>query len=175
MSEDDVSKACAKVGRFLYEFALVEREIDEGIIKVLDLEGGAADVLANGLDFFRKANLLRTVASETAPDKEKAGIGKLFNAIAEQNNDRVLMAHSTFAPAADEAVQFRRTVAKDGKINKQDPLWTKEKFEGSYTRLKEIRDRLTELRPRLTIIVREERGTEILSQYLYPSGSTSRR
>ncbi len=68
MSEDDLSKACAKVGRFLYEFALVEREIDEGIVKILDLKGGAADVLAGSVDFFRKANLLRTVALETAPD-----------------------------------------------------------------------------------------------------------
>ena len=27
VAEDDLSKACAKVGRFLHEFALVEQEI----------------------------------------------------------------------------------------------------------------------------------------------------
>ncbi len=31
--EDDLCKACAKVGRFLYEFALVEGEINSGIVQ----------------------------------------------------------------------------------------------------------------------------------------------
>ena len=171
MSEDNLLKACAMVGRFLYEFALVEREIDEGIAKILDLKGGAADVVAGGVDFARKANLLRTVVLETAVE-EKAGISKLFSTIFQQNDNRVFIAHSTFEPAADEAVQFRRTVARDGKIKKHDPLWTKEKFEASYKCSKEIRDQLTKLRPRLTIIVGEEGKTEILSHYLYTSGST---
>ena len=89
---------------------------------------------------------------ETAPQREKEDVNKLFNAIFEQNNDRNLMAHSTFELAADDGVQFRRTVAKDGKLKKEDPLWTKQKFEQSYERLQDIRDRLTKLRPRLTPI-----------------------
>ncbi len=133
--EDDLSKACAKVGRFLHDFALVEQEINGGIVQILDLKGTAADVIANSLDFIRKVNLFRTVALETAPEPEKEGVGKLFSAIAAQNDDRILMAHSTFELAADDGVQFRRTVAKDGKIKKEDPLWTKQKFEQSYNRL----------------------------------------
>ena len=37
--EDDLSKACAKVGRFLHDFALVEQEINDGIVQMLDLTG----------------------------------------------------------------------------------------------------------------------------------------
>ncbi len=133
--EDDLSKACAKVGRFLHDFALVEQEINGGIVQILDLKGTAADVIANSLDFIRKVNLFRTVALETAPEPEKEGVGKLFSAIAAQNDDRILMAHSTFELAADDGVQFRRTVAKDGKIKKEDLRWTKQKFEQSYNRL----------------------------------------
>ena len=64
--EDDLLKACAKVGRFLHDFALVEQEFNDGIVQILDLKGAAADVIANSLDFLRKHNLLRTVALETS-------------------------------------------------------------------------------------------------------------
>ena len=121
-------------------------------------------MIANILDFFRKANLLLTVALETAPQPEKGDVEKLFSAIAEQNDDRILMAHSTFELAADDDVQFRRTVAKGGKIKKQDPLWTKQKFEQSYTRLQDIRDKLTKLRPRLTLS--DKSKTQLFSNYL---------
>lgn len=171
--EDDLLKACAKVGRFLHDFALVEQEINDGIVQILDLKGAAADVIANNLDFFRKANLLQTVALETAPEPQKGGVKTLFNAIAAQNDDRILMAHSTFELAADDGVQFRRTVAKDGKINKTDPLWTKQKFEQSYKHLLDIRDKLTELRPRLTLS--EESKTQLFSNYLYTPASAELR
>src|SRR5215468_5844160 len=111
-AEDDLSKACAQVGRFLHEFALVEQEINNGIVQILDLKGDAADVIAHDIDFFRKVNLLKIIALETAPKTEKKSISKLFSAVAKQNNDRLLMAHSRFEPAAAEGVQFRRTVAK---------------------------------------------------------------
>ena len=61
------------------------------------------------------------------------------------------MAHSPFELADDDGVQFRRTVAKDGKIAKQDPLWTKQKFEGAYKRLQDILDKLRKLRPSLKL------------------------
>ena len=77
-------------------------------------------------------------------------IGELFSNTAEQNNDRILMAHSVFEPAANEGVQFWRTIAKDGKVSKPDPLWTKQRFDESYKRLHDIREKLTKLRPRLT-------------------------
>lgn len=170
--EDDLSKACAKVGRFLHDFALVEQEINDGIVQILDLKGAAADVIANNLDFFRKVNLLRTVALETAPQPEKGDINKLFSAIAEQNDDRILMAHSTFELAVDDSVQFRRTVAKDGKIKKEEPLWTKQKFEQSYKRLQDIRDKLTKLHPRLTLS--DESKTQLFSNYLNSPVSPSR-
>jgi hypothetical protein len=171
VAENDLSKACAKVGRFLHEFALVEQEINNGIANSLDLKGGAADAVAYSIDFFRKANLLQTVALETAPEAEKKDIEKLFSAIKEQNDNRVLMAHNVFEPVADEGVQFTRTVAKKGKIKKPDPLWTKQKFEDSYKRLRGIREKLTELSPRLTI-TSEEGRTRIFHHYLYTPASS---
>jgi hypothetical protein len=168
VAEDDLSKVCAKVGRFLHEFALVEQEISNGIVQILDLKGDAADVVANSIDFFRKANLLQTVALEIAPETEKNSIGKLFSAVAEENSDRILMAHSVFEPAANEGVQFRRTVAKDGRVKKSDPLWTKQDFENSYKRLRDIQEKLIELCPRLLGLSAEGRS-QIFSHYLASS------
>ncbi len=126
-------------------------------------------MVANGVDFMRKANLLLTVALETAPEAEKESIGKLFRAVADQNNKRIIMAHSMFEPAAaNEDVQFRRTVARDGKVNKSDPLWTKQNFEDSYKRLRDIRERLTKLRPMLKVSISEDGKTQMFRDYFYP-------
>jgi hypothetical protein len=65
---------------------------------------------------------------------------------------------------ATDSVQFWRTVAKDGKIKKEDPLWTKQKFEQSYKGLQDIRNKHTKLRPRLTLS--DESKTQLFSNYL---------
>ncbi|MGE0061430.1 MAG: hypothetical protein AB7T86_05055 [Xanthobacteraceae bacterium] len=171
MSEDELSQACSKVGRFLYEFALVEDGINGCITDILQLKGDAADVVAHSVDFFRKANLLRTVAMNTGPAADRTKITKLFSAIAEQNNNRVMLAHSVFEPAEGGGVQFRRTVAKDGAVKKQDPLWTHKDFAASYNRLQEICEQLKELRPTLVYTITEEGRTEILSRYSYANTS----
>lgn len=171
MASDELSKACEKVGRFLHDFALVEREINERIVDILNLKGDAADVVANSVDFFRKANILRTVAFETAPPEEKDAIGKLFSAIAKENENRVLLAHSAFEPAVDGGVQFRRTIAKDGKVKVHDPLWTKQQFEQASVRLKDIQTKLTKLKPQLTFKVTKGHS-ELFAHYLYTPVST---
>lgn len=155
------------MGRFLYEFALVEHEINEGIVQILGLKGDAADVVARSVDFFRKLNMLRTVAVELALESDKKKVGKVFSKIAEQNQDRILMAHSPFEPAPDEAVQFRRTVSKDGNVKKQDPLWSKQDFENAYQHMSEVRAKLKELRPSLTILISDDGKTQLVSQYMY--------
>ncbi len=167
MAEVDLTRACSQVGRFLYEFAIVEHEINESIVQILGLKGDAADVVAHSVDFFRKVNMLRTVAVELARGADKKMVGKVFNRIAELNLDRISMAHSPFEPAADEAVQFRRTVAKDGNVKKQDPLWSKQKFEDAYKQMGEVTANLKKLRPSLTISISEDGKTLLVSQYMY--------
>jgi hypothetical protein len=166
-TEDNLSRACAKVGRFLHEFALVEQEINNSIANILDLKGGAVDVVAHSVDFARKANLLRTVALETV---HKGYVEKLFRAIFKHNDDRVLMAHSVFEPTANEGVQFKRTVARDGKITKQDPLWTKQKFDDSYKGLRDAQEKLMELGQTLRFSAYDR--NRIFNRYLYTPASS---
>ena len=96
MCSDALSMACEKVGRFLHDFALLEREINNGIIAILELEGGAAEVLSQKLDFAKKVTLLKTIAMETAPPEEKQDIDTTFKAVWKQNENRLLMAHCSF-------------------------------------------------------------------------------
>ena len=49
-SADEVSLACQKVGRFLYDFARLEQEINERIVDILQPQGSAADVISHSLD-----------------------------------------------------------------------------------------------------------------------------
>ena len=171
MACNQLSLACQKVGRFLHDFASLEKEIDERIVDILQLKDDAAQVVANSVDFFRKLNILRTIAQATAPENEKKSVEKLFSAIAEHNNNRVLMAHSVFEPAADESVQFRRTIAKDGKVKVQDPLWSKNDFEEASAQLKKTCDGLAQLRPTLTYKVVDGRP-ELVNHYLFTPFST---
>jgi hypothetical protein len=164
---DDLSLACQRVGRFLHGFALLEHELNARIIEMLRLQGEGADVLAHGLDFAKKLNLLRTIAVVTAPSNDKKRVETLFSAIFEMNNDRILMAHCPFEPAGADAVQFRRTVAKDGKVNVKDPLWPSTKFDSAYANLENHRQALGELKPRLIIKIDENGRSEILSKYFY--------
>jgi hypothetical protein len=165
---NELDKACQKVGRFLHDFAEVEHEINEGIVSILDLKSDAANVV-HSIDFFKKVNILRIIANDTAPEEEKPKLKDVFSAIASQNNSRLIMAHCPFESAPDEGVQFKRTTANDGKITVHDPLWTPKMFADASKKLNELRDVLRGIRPRLTLTI-GERGSK-LSQYLYTPAS----
>jgi hypothetical protein len=168
MAEDEFSLACQKVGLFFHKFAFLEQEINERIVDMLKLKGDAADVVSHGLDFFKKFNLLKTVAVGQTPSEEKERVEGIFSDIAKQNDSRQVMAHSRFEPGIKGSVQFRRTVAKDGKVKVQDKdhLWTVERFAGEFEKLDELRAKLNELKPRLNIKYDEDGRSE----YWYQGG-----
>ena len=161
VTEEELSKACAKVGHFLHEFALVEQEINQCIVQILDLKGDAADWVVRKITFGNKSILLKIAALETAPPEERETMNELFTNVSKQNKNRNVMAHRIFEPADNDGVQFWPTVAND------DSLWTKQRFEDSYQDLHAIRENLKQLRPKLTFHISEEGKTETFSHYLY--------
>jgi hypothetical protein len=164
MAEDELSSACQKVGLFLHKFALLEQEINERIGDMLGLKGDAADVIAHSIDFMRKWNLLKTVALGQTPSKRKKRVAKIFSAIAIHNDNRVVMAHSRFEPGIKGSVQFRRTVAKGGKVEVQDQkhLWTVDRFTGECEKLDKLRAKLNKLKPELTVKYDRNGRSELL-------------
>jgi hypothetical protein len=165
----DLNAACAKVGRYLYEFALLEREINTSIVQILDLKSDAADVVSHSLDFFKKVNLLKIVANETAPKEDHDKLHDLFNDIAKLNESRVLMAHGAFEPVPNDGVQFRVTSARSGAVKVRDPLWTKQQFEDAYEKLRKTCESVKKVRPNLTITISAAGKSELLSAYTYGS------
>ncbi|MGY4299936.1 hypothetical protein ACVWXN_008031 [Bradyrhizobium sp. i1.4.4] len=147
----------------------MEREINTSIVQMLDLKSDAADVVAHSLDFFKKVNLLKIVANETAPKEDQDELQDLFNAIAKLNEGRVLMAHGALEPAQNDGVQFRVTSARGGAVKVREPLWDKKQFEDVYAKLQSTRESVKKVRPSLTVTISQDRKSELLSAYTYGS------
>jgi hypothetical protein len=151
---DPLGAACELVGRFLYHFAGVERRIDAAIAKLFELTEEATDILTANIDFNRKLNLIETIVDEQASEKPKkwrADATDLLNAIRRINNPpRQIVAHSSFEPAENGSVRFKRTEAK-GKLKRVEPVWTKEMFEKYFADMKnyavELDQLVAELKP----------------------------
>jgi hypothetical protein len=125
----DLEKACSLVGRFQYHFGRLEQKIDQAVIGLLDLDERTARIVTGSVDFARKVNLVRTSAYEqasTAENKEFAD--KTCDRVFKVNNARQLVIHSSFEPAPDGNVQFKRTVAKDGRVRIADQVWGDKEF-----------------------------------------------
>lgn len=121
------------VGRFLYEFALLEDAIDAGLAKILDLKGAAAKIATANMDFSRKVRTLRSaeVAKAAKPNAErKKFVDDTFSRIMEANNWRIIVAHSTFRESKS-GVKFVRVVA-DKKLKVTDEIWTERQFADRY-------------------------------------------
>jgi hypothetical protein len=129
---DPLAAACELVGRFLYHFSGVERRVDAAIAKLFELTDEATDILTANIDFNRKLNLIETIVDQQAsekPEKWRSDATGLLNAIRQVNSPpRQIVAHSSFEPAENGSVRFKRTVAK-GKLKRDEPVWTKETFE----------------------------------------------
>jgi hypothetical protein len=133
--DDPLGAACELVGRFLYHFAAVERRIDAAVAKLFELTDDAADTLTANIDFNRKINLIETMVNLQAPDKApewQKNATNLLKAIKGKNDPyRQIVAHSSFEPAENNSVRFKRTVAK-GKLQRNEPVWTKTMFDNHF-------------------------------------------
>jgi hypothetical protein len=63
---DPLEAACRLVGRFQYHFGRIEQKIDQGVIKLLDLDDKAGPIVTASVDFAKKLNLLWAVANQQA-------------------------------------------------------------------------------------------------------------
>ena len=61
------------------------------------------------------------------------------------NNDRQIVAHSSFEPASDGGVRFKRTVTKDGRVRTLDPGWTDTNFSQKYAEMIALESKLDRL------------------------------
>src|SRR5262249_26977731 len=118
---DPLERACSLVGRFQYHFARVEQKIDQAVIKLLDLDETAAPIVTGSVDFAKKLNLVRTSANgQAANDQDREFAERACREVFQINDKRQIVVHSSFEPGPTGGVQFRRTVAKDGRVRIDD-------------------------------------------------------
>ena len=101
--------ACRQVGQFLYHFSLLERELDDGIGKLLGIEAGAVDIVTANMDFARKVNVLRSaeVFKAEMPDEvRKKLLEETFSAIWSLNDKRKVVAHCPSHPESSQGWYF---------------------------------------------------------------------
>ena len=143
---DPLEAACSLVGRFQYHFGRVEQKIDQAVIKLLNLDEKAAPIVTGSIAFASKLNLVRTSAHQQAVnDKDKQFADDTCNGVFKINNVRQIVIHSSFEPAPDGGVQFRRTVAKDGRVRVDDQVWDDKEFNKHYANMSKLETELGRL------------------------------
>jgi len=139
--EDKLAHACRLVGLFQYHFARIEQKIDQGVIKLLDLDNKAGPIVTGSVDFAKKLNLLWAVAHEQATnDKGRKFVDRTCKDVFAVNIDRQRVIHSSFEPAPTGGVQFKRTVASHGRVSVDDQVWGDKKFNDQYTKMNKLAD-----------------------------------
>jgi hypothetical protein len=145
---DPLETACSLVGRFQYHFGRVEQKIDQAVIKLLDLDEKAGPIVTGSVAFASKVNFVRTSAYQQAVnDKDKEFAEKTCDDVFAVNNIRQTVIHSSFEPH-DGGVQFKRTVARDGRVRVDEPVWDDNEFSKHYSEMKKLEadlDKLIEL------------------------------
>src|SRR5262245_60951368 len=114
---DPLETACSLVGRFQYHFGRVEQKIDQAVIKLLDLDDKAGPIVTGSVDFAKKVNFVRTSAYQQAGNNnDKQFAEQTCDDVFDINDVRQIVIHSSFEPAPGGGVQFKRTVARKGRV-----------------------------------------------------------
>jgi len=75
-------------------------------------------------------------------DKDKQFANDTCNSVFKINNVRQIVIHSSFEAAPDGGVQFRRTVAKDGRVRVDDQVWDDKEFNKHYANMSKLETEL---------------------------------
>ncbi|MER9851263.1 hypothetical protein NKJ55_28890 [Mesorhizobium sp. M0106] len=112
----DLSGAFKLVGELLYHFAILEREIDLAMGKLLGIAGGPLDIVASNTDFMRKVKVLWStegfLAAQPDIDRKKL-LKQTWSSITQLNDDRKMAAHALFERIGDSVV-FRHVATGKG-------------------------------------------------------------
>lgn len=139
---DSTDTADKLVGRFLRNFATLERAIDEALVKLLKLEPQAGEIVLANMPFQKKVETLFASEKEfaAAPGKvREKTVADTRVQILTLNDQRNIAAHCSFDGTDDgRAVQFRQVVAKRDGLKISDVVWTVDDVERSCARVADL-------------------------------------
>jgi hypothetical protein len=141
---EDLDRAYAQVGRFMYHFANLEDQIDEALAKLLELKSDTANWVHYNMAFSKRFNFVFNVTLDQIADpKERGRVKAILQKVGPCNSDRNLLAHSRFEPFKD-GVKFM-PVQKGGKSTATIPPWSNEDFETKYANMKRLVEQLKDV------------------------------
>lgn len=142
-TREDFDHACLLVGRFMYNFALLEAAVDSAIGNLLRIRSLQNQILVRNIDFSRKIYILKSAVSLSGKKDEKV---RLLNKIAKVSETRNEIAHNVFGPEKG-GIRFL-TVAARSELKFPETFYTTERFG-------EMTGELISLGARLTAMVEE--------------------
>jgi len=136
-------EAFAYVGRFLWHWASLERELRRALQASLELGALQSSILSANVQLRDKLNILKTVLDLYGHEKAP-GLVKTLNNIGTFSSARNMMAHEFFGVTGDEkAVEFFTTKAK-GKLDLPSIRWREAEFEAAYDKINRLKDEVKE-------------------------------
>ncbi|GEL44190.1 hypothetical protein MEX01_47810 [Methylorubrum extorquens] len=149
-----IDEACLLVGKFLYNFSIMEKGVDAAIYKLFDLQPEYAPIISLNMDFARKVNILQNASVMRIFDQnetERQKFDKLTSQMFGINQPfRARIAHAPFEPDGKDAVIFAGTKTKNGKQVAGLRI-TRQTFNDLFGEMRQIvaemRDVLAKIRP----------------------------
>lgn len=104
----DLGRAQARVGRFLWHWALLEAELRRALRRALNLSDLEVRILASNVQLRAKIDIIRTVINANGPTEAGQRLDNVLKKIANYSATRNMMAHDLFGPSEDdgEIVEF---------------------------------------------------------------------
>ena len=131
----DIRLAYQLIGEFFFHFAQLEEEINNGIGKLLSLEGGILSIVASNMDFRKKVNVLRSTEDIKAaiPDAKRLKFLKTtFNNIDHLNLHRIRLAHYSFTYDENAQAVIYNFSKADVKLNYRNEIYRESDFKELY-------------------------------------------
>lgn len=142
---DDYDTAFWLVGRFMFQWALLESELNNGLEKLLGLAALEGTIVVANLQLRSKIHIAKTLIhlceAETAWGKAAVkDIGSIGDLADEWRN---VVAHNIFGPDPN-GVKFLTVKAK-GKLTFPGTVWTKDQFNEVGLKIGALRKRVEEI------------------------------
>lgn len=131
-TQEEREKAFAYIGRFLFEWAYMEFQLNGAIGKALSLTETQKVIVCKNIQLRDKINILRTLVSISKhAESEKADFDNALLEIAKASSKRNMVAHDPFLVMKDGGVSFY-TIKARGTFSVPENDWEPEEFAGYY-------------------------------------------
>ena len=162
-------RSYALVGKFLFEWAVLEAHLRDAIAHSLDLDPLQSGIVNANIQFRDKIHILKTAVfvSPAFSEEEKKSAIKTLDKISDFSSHRNMIAHNGFIATPEGHVQFMVIVAK-GAIKVPEIIWSIKDFQFRYDKINELSSALKEITRKISV---HKLAQAIMAERLAPTGA----